>query len=618
MSSSEVITAPPADATPYVLPFTGLDRAFARFLQQTQPSTDPRHELLATLASWQFGRGHACLDLGLLDSAGVAALGWDARAKALLPETLSAAAATLPWTEGPNSPLVLDGQRLYLRRNWAAEQAIRAAIDARMCQPDTVAEDLPATLNLLFARRLDEAEPDWQKVACALAARRRLTLITGGPGTGKTTTVVRLLALLQADAVRHGKPLRMALAAPTGKAAARLGESIAQALQHLPPALRLSVPCQAVTLHKLLQLRPAGQQPAAPELTVDLVVVDEASMIDLEMMARLLAAVPLTASLILLGDKDQLASVEAGAVMGQLCEAAVAGGYSQDTVDWVRQTTGAELGPWAGAGSALAQQTVMLRHSHRFAGGSGIGLWASAVNAGDRPGVQALWRQAPAARADAKVSVQQLQPSGPNDAALQALLRQGWQEWLDRLRGLGNAPCGDQQALQLMQSFASFQVLCAVREGPWGVEALNRRIAAGLGFEALGWYAGRPVMVTRNDYNLKLMNGDVGLCLAQAGGLRVAFPDGQGGVRWVLPSRLDAVETVFAMTVHKSQGSEFVHVCLVLPDQAVAVLTRELLYTGITRAKARLTLVVPQESVLWRALETRVLRSGGLAIWPDA
>jgi exodeoxyribonuclease V alpha subunit len=613
MSSSEVITTEVAEATPHALPCSGLDLAFARFLQQTQASADPRHELLAALASWQFGRGHACLDLALLDSAGVAALGWDARASAWLPDGLGAAAATLPWIEGPNSPLVLDGHRLYLRRNWNAEQSIRAAIEARLRQPCQVAEGLSVALDLLFPPRLDEAEPDWQKVACALAARQRLTLITGGPGTGKTTTVVRLLALLQADATRRGRPLRMALAAPTGKAAARLGESIASALEQLPPALRLRVPCQAMTLHKLLL--PNGLQ-AAPELAVDLVVVDEASMIDLEMMARLLAAVPPDASLILLGDKDQLASVEAGAVMGQLCAGALSGGYTRDTVDWVHQTTGADLGAWAGAGSALAQQTVMLRHSHRFAGDSGIGQWASAVNTGDRPGVQSLWRGAPVAAADAGAAVQRLQPSGPVDVALQALLRHGWQGWRDALPGGADVPCSDAQALQLMQSFARFQVLCAVREGPWGVAALNRRIAAGLGFEPQGWYAGRPVMVTRNDYNLKLMNGDVGLCLLQAGGLRVAFTDGHGGVRWVLPSRLDAVETVFAMTVHKSQGSEFEQVCLVLPDKAVAVLTRELLYTGITRARSRLTLVVPQEGVLWRAVETRVLRSGGLSVWP--
>jgi exodeoxyribonuclease V alpha subunit len=174
-------------------------------------------------------------------------------------------------------------------------------------------------------------------------------------------------------------------------------------------------------------------------------------------------------------------------------------------------------------------------------------------------------------------------------------------------------PCSDAQAADLLQAFAAFQVLCSLREGPWGVEAHNRRIASALGFPTEGWYAGRPVMVTRNDYDLSMMNGDVGLCLPHSHGLRVAFADGQGGIRWVNPARLDAVESVFAMTVHKSQGSEFDHVCLVLPNKPVPMLTRELLYTGITRAKSRLTLVLPERDVLWRAVRARVLRSGGLA-----
>ena len=192
------------------------------------------------------------------------------------------------------------------------------------------------------------------------------------------------------------------------------------------------------------------------------------------------------------------------------------------------------------------------------------------------------------------------------------MAEQGWQVWLQMLQSLPTAGCNDAQALAALGAFAGFQVLCAVREGPWGVEALNRRLATSLGFAAEGWYAGRPVMVSRNDYSLQLMNGDVGLCLPRANGLRVAFPDGAGGVHWVLPSRLDAVESVFAMTVHKSQGSEFEHVCLVLPDRAVAVLTRELLYTGMTRARSRLSLVVPQADVLLRAVAVRVIRSGGL------
>ena len=602
----------------------------------------------------------------MLTEFGVVALGWDSRLQDLLPADLSAAAATLPWVQGTASPLVLEGQRLYLRRNWQAEQAIRRSIQARLAQARTVPDTMKEALDSLFdtqpsdapcradfsrpgglksALQRDGQSPDWQKVACALAARGRFTLITGGPGTGKTTTVVRLLGLLQSQATQAGKPLRIALAAPTGKAAARLGESIAQAIQKLPDHMQAHLPTQAQTLHKLLQVRAAVQARAAPALALDLVVVDEASMIDLELMARLLAAVPLAASLILLGDKDQLASVEAGAVMGQLCDGAEQGGYSADTVHWLQVNCGEDVSAWAGCGSNLAQHTAMLRVSRRFAADSVIGQWASAVNAGDRQRVADLWSAAPPWQAQQVASVTRLAPQPGFDPGLAALARAGWRDWLADLVSIGGdrGPSGDLQwgrlqsarsnefdpaksaqsaqsahlddvhALKLLAAFGRFQVLCAVREGPWGVTALNRSLSRALGFATEGWYAGRPVMVTRNDYHLKLMNGDVGLCLPTAQGLRVAFAQG-ADLRWVLPSRLDAVDTVFAMTVHKSQGSEFDHVALVLPDRMVPVLTRELLYTGITRAKQRLTLVLPQAGVLRQATVAKILRSGGLAM----
>lgn len=583
--------------------FTGLDKAFAKFLNDAQPSSDERHSHLAAMTSYQFGRGHACLDLQVLSA------------------DLRAAAQTIPWTAGANSPLVIDGSRLYLRRNWNAEQSIQAAIRARLQQSCPEPENLAQSLDALFPSvpgpmGSDPQSPDWQKIACGLATRKRLTLITGGPGTGKTTTVVRLLALLQSDAVRKGNPLRIALAAPTGKAAARLGESIASAVKLLPEGMQHNLPVQAVTLHKLLQIRPNQSHGSRPELAVDLVIVDEASMIDLDMMARLLAAVPLTASLILLGDKDQLASVEAGAVMGQLCEGAVSGNYTAQTIAWVKQFTGSDIRAWAatdaGNASPLAQQTVMLRHSRRFSDESGIGQWARAVNAGDTDTVRSQWKKAPVWSAEGNASVARLTIAHSRDGQLFALIRQGWQPCLAALQEAQQGACTDAQALKVLNALSRFQVLCAVREGRWGVVALNRLIASALGFQDDGWYAGRPVMVNRNDYNLKLMNGDVGLCLPHANGLRVAFPDGNGGIHWVLPSRLDAVESVFAMTVHKSQGSEFDHVCLVLPDQAVAVLTRELLYTGVTRAKASLSLVVPRAEVLFKAVEAKVQRSGGL------
>ena len=609
---------------------TALDRAFADFLQAQAPSPDPRHRWLAALTSYQMGRGHTCLDLQALQDQPAALLGWTAAQALALPPDLSEAAISMPWCVGEGAPLVLAQAspsvglppRLYLRRAYQAEQDVMRAVRARMDQPLRDSTGSVAHLNALFPP--DEQQPshiDWQKVACALAARSSLTLITGGPGTGKTTTVVRLLALLTAQAREQHPPLRIRLAAPTGKAASRLGESIQSAIARLPLDLRIEPPAAPETLHRLLQFTPDAPLREVPELACDLVVVDEASMIDLEMMARLLAAVPLTARLILLGDKDQLASVEAGAVMAQLCDGAALGGYTQETADWIHTHTDQDVSEFvtpSGPSAALAQHTVMLRHSRRFAHDSGIGQWAQAVNAGDVSTVKTLLAQCPPASSTQDplfppdvdlLSVPRL----PHPAVAHAV-RQGWSRWLEMLRPLRNphAVCSDDQALQLIDRFADFQVLCALRSGPWGVENLNLCISRWLGWGTEPWYSGRPVMVTRNDANLKLMNGDVGLCLPTANGLRVAFVQA-GQIRWVLPSRLDAVETVWAMTVHKSQGSEFAQVLLVLPDSPSPVLTRELIYTGITRAKKRLTLLLASQSVLLQASATRVLRSGGLS-----
>ena len=608
---------------------TALDRALADFLQSQVPSADPRHLCLAALTSHQMGRGHTCLDLQALQAQPAALLGWTAAQAQALPTNLSAAAASLPWCQGPGSPLVLAGPAhaplLYLRRAYQAEQSVLQALRARLAQP---LWDMPggtaAHLEALFPQQPPPQMPaliDWQKVACALAARSSLTLITGGPGTGKTTTVVRLLALLTAQARAAKHPLRIRLAAPTGKAASRLGESIQSALAHLPPALGIEAPPSPETLHRLLQFTPDAPLREVPELACDVVVVDEASMIDLEMMARLLAAVPLSARLILLGDKDQLASVEAGAVMAQLCAGAAQGGYSAETADWILAHTGQDVRAFVsttGRSADLAQHTVMLRHSRRFAADSGIGQWAMAVNAGEVQAVKTLLTECAANSApQASLWVSDVDwlnlPRWPHPALAQ-VVRQGWSAWSELLAPwrMPRAECSDAAALALLQRFADFQVLCALRNGPWGVVHVNQCISRWMDEGSEDWYVGRPVMVTRNDPNLKLMNGDVGLCLPTANGLRVAFVQA-GQIRWVLPSRLDAVETVWAMTVHKSQGSEFAHVLLVLPDTPSPVLTRELIYTGITRAKTRLTLVLASQSVLLQATATRVLRSGGLS-----
>ena len=583
---------------------TGLDISLANYFNSQQVSDDPRHLWLAALTSYQWGRGHACLDLNALQLQASALLGWNDEQVAALPKHLSAAAPTLPWIQGDNSPLVFvkdaQGERLYLRRAWNAEQSIREHILQRINLSIAEPVDLRHQLDTLFG-----TETSMQRIACEVAAKNHITLITGGPGTGKTTTVVKLLALLIATSIND---LKIHLAAPTGKAAARLTESITNALAQMPADVQSRIPTQTQTLHRLL--RSNSRDTRVHPLATDVVVVDEASMVDLEMMARLLASVPPTARLILLGDKDQLASVEAGAVMSQLC-----------------------------TGELLRAQTVTLTHSHRFDAASGIGKWAQAVNADNQKNatsIQALWNAAPDwlstlpnntsedSKQDSGLTgplhqVTKLQLQNAHDAKLAQALAFGWRHWLSLLDSHRTntfekiTACTDSQAIDLLKSFNEFSVLCAVREGPFGVTQLNAHIEKALGFTASAWYVGRPVMVTRNDYALELMNGDVGICLPGADGvLRVAFPSLGGNVRWIVPARLDSVETVFAMTVHKSQGSEFHHVLLVVPAHDSPVLTRELVYTGLTRAKENLTLWAPRPEVLLQACNRRVLRSGGL------
>ena len=595
-------------------PWTALDLAWLQFLKSHQASTSPLHDQLALLVSHQMGLGHACLDFDTLLPDPQQSVDWTEAAK------------TLPWAQGDHSPLVVsvqaDGQpkRIYLRRAWQAEQTIQAAIQLRLATQFDVPSDTDQKLNALFGG--ESHEMDWQRIACAKALRAGITLITGGPGTGKTTTVVRLLALLQRAARDSHQTLRIHLAAPTGKAASRLSTSIQLALTHLPKGWEVGIPTQAVTLHQLLQYNPDAAARPAPTLATDLVVVDEASMIDLELMARLLSCVPPHARLVLLGDKDQLASVEAGAVWSQLCE-----GAAQSDSHTHAQTNQAY---------SLTEQTAVLHVSRRFHADSAIGQWAKLINEGQQQSLKACWQALPEADALSNHASSEIQrwpdlwrerPQGQLHPHVVMSLQKGWANWLALLKPLlkaGNV-CDNSLALQLLNSFSQFQVLCALRQGAWGVQALNERIALALGLvsnrdkgfqssDAQGvWFVGRPVMVTRNDYHLNLMNGDVGQCLPTAQGLRVAFPDGKGGIRWILPSLLEGVETVWAMTVHKSQGSEYDHVLMVLPDRETPVLTRELLYTGVTRAKTRLSWWVPNPAVLFSAVGQRVTRSGGLA-----
>jgi exodeoxyribonuclease V alpha subunit len=643
-----------------------LDKAFVGFLHELDPHADPLMLLAAALTSHQLGHGHVCLDLFETLKAPDFALslppeGDLSSGVMLLPSQLLEGLDGAHWCHAlaasplvalavdgsaaaQSRPLVLSGKRLYLRRYWTYERRIDSALRQRLAVQEAVSADLPQRLNGLFDQPPPDGVVDWQKLACALATRGAFSIVTGGPGTGKTTTVVRLLALLQAPAVEQGTALRIRLAAPTGKAAARLTESISQQVRSLqvPDAVREKIPTEVTTVHRLLGSRPGTRHfrhHAGNLLPLDVLVVDEASMIDLEMMANLLDALPPHARLVLLGDKDQLASVEAGAVLGDLCRDAEAGWYSPDTRQWLENVSGETL---AGSGlledleasHPLAQQVVMLRYSRRFGEGSGIGQLARWVN-------QQNPEQARQLLDAGSHDLFCLHLKGEHDRALERLVldgqgsdAQGYRYYLNLLRTTRPAaetPRDDSRwtdwARQLLQAFDAFQLLCAVRKGPWGVEGLNQRITAALLKARLidsdqQWYEGRPVLMTRNDYGLGLMNGDIGIALKlpeSDGGpqvLRVAFPrnDGQGGVRFVLPSRLNDVETVYAMTVHKSQGSEFAHTALILPDALNPVLTKELIYTGITRAKDRFSLIETRGGVFEEAVRRKVKRLSGLML----
>ncbi|HJV74728.1 MAG TPA: exodeoxyribonuclease V subunit alpha [Noviherbaspirillum sp.] len=621
--------------------------AFARFIGALDPERTPVPLLLgaALLAEFE-GRGHSCLDLSELreelgDALALPTERWQQVLAAAGPlptsadawRTLLLACPQVRAADEPDrqQPLVLDGIKLYLRRYWCAESLIAQSVIARASHRREVdGAAVRQWLDRLFEPDPQESGPDWQKIACAVAVRSQLTIVTGGPGTGKTYTVARLLALLLALA-DDPAALRIALAAPTGKAATRLKQSIDQALADLAKRVGAALPLAelasrmsaGLTLHTLLGARPDTRKPrhhAGNPLDLDVLVVDEASMVDLEKMALLLDALPAHAMVILLGDKDQLASVEAGAVLGDLCHRAQEGRYAAMTAAYLHAASG-ETMPDAmlGDGNALAQQTVMLRKSRRF--GGPIGTLALAVNRGDVNAARETLR-APDEQVLAWIE------RARRDDVLSLAMREsadatgGFGRYLALLKARPDGKDGqayNDWVKAVLGAFDTFRILCAVRDTDWGVKELNAALentmdAAGALRCRGEWYPGRPVMVTRNDRSLGVVNGDVGITLpdpARPQIMRVYFDAGDT-VRSVLPSRLPHVETAFAMTVHKAQGSEFLHAALVLPSASSLVLTRELVYTGITRAKARFTLLTPDASVLDDAVRKQTQRASGL------
>ncbi|MCP5077077.1 MAG: exodeoxyribonuclease V subunit alpha [Psychromonas sp.] len=454
---------------------------------------------------------------------------------------------------------------------------------------------------------------DWQKVSAALALSSPRCVISGGPGTGKTTTVTKLLALL----IQVRDDLNIKMVAPTGKAAARLTESITNALVDLnvDQGIKDKIPTQASTIHRLLGVKANSnhfRHNEGKRLNLDLLLVDEASMVDLPLMAKLLMALPEHARVILLGDKDQLASVEAGAVLGDIC-AFISDGYSEQKAKQLVELTGFDsLLTQSHGPIGMADKLCLLKKSYRFDQYSGIGYLANAINQGKASAKQVL------ALCEKYDDLNHFANNESSQGLLSEMIVEGYSTYLSSIKKVDSN--NRDLPKRLLKQFSQFKILCAIREGEWGVMGLNQLaenvlnskglISLGVNSDQLAnsWYVGRPVMITQNNYHLGLYNGDIGLCLLdETDQMRVYFQMADGEIYDFQPSRLPSHETVFAMTVHKSQGSEFDHTVLALPQTQAPVVTRELIYTGITRAKKQLTLFADLP-LMSRAIKDKTLR----------
>lgn len=537
--------------------------------------------LAAALVVRAVRSGSVCVELDRLrevsvEDVDVTALPW--------PDDVVAALRASALVAGPGlTPLRLidtdGGPLLYLDRYYRQERTVAEILDARAASaPPLDVDAVRAGLTTAFG---SASEPDRQRLAAAVAVTRWTTVITGGPGTGKTYTVARLIAVLRG----LDPDLRIALAAPTGKAAARLAEEAAAQGWDLP----------ATTLHRLLGWRPDSKSrfrhDAQNRLPYDVVIVDECSMVSLTMMSRLVEAVRPQARLVFVGDADQLTSVDAGAVLADLVARPAVGPAVGPGATVTRlvpaDLVGADL-------DELAAGVVRLDRGHRF--GGGIADLADAVRAGDDDAVLDLLRSGSpdvSFHSPSELAALAADVAGSGRAVVAA------------------ATAGDVDGA--LAALAEHRLLCAHRHGPFGVSAWDRwarALVTGPDGDQRGWYPGQPLLVTANDYDVGVWNGDTGVVLADGDSVIAAFARPRGPIR-LHPSRLAEVQTVYAMTIHRAQGSQYRRVSVVLPAEASALLSRELLYTAVTRAREHVRVIGTEASVR-AAVQRQVLRASGL------
>lgn len=550
--------------------------------------------------------GHVCT---MLDE--IAASHSHLNAQEMQQQLMSSGIVGTPESPGA-MPLILDKEgKIYLHRYFDYEWRLAKRLIAGKANGSTIDAHLQSQLNSLFPSSQTQNSVDWQKIAVALALQNKLTIISGGPGTGKTTTVVNLLACL----LEQNPDCRIALAAPTGKAAARMQEAIRQRAAHLSAALQARLPAESYTVHRLLGTTPKSGQfrhHAGNLLPIDALVVDEASMLDIALAARLFDAVPPEARIILLGDKDQLSAVEAGAVFSELSADPT---LTQECITHLAELTGtpqALISPSAPLkATALHDSVIWFKENYRFSKASDIGILAAAISDGKVDDAIACLNS----ETDSSLSWANDGSRTPLESSMHQMYA-GYEKYRQALQSdMANKAA-------VFDAFDHFRALCAMREGPRGSQEINRLINQYFR-QALNhdldnkdgyseWYPGRPVIVLRNDYLLQLFNGDIGITLPdEDNNLMVYFPDGDNGFRSIAPIRLPEHETAFAMTVHKSQGSEFNNVLLLLPAQHNRVTTRELLYTGITRAREHVA-IVGSEDTIRRAIHSPTQRRSGL------